>query len=139
MPQDHLFLENIFDELALEITPKRHQPDLVCERYVDGIFCILKKGFTEELFHHLNRARLTIKFTMEQKEELRTLSFTLLRRRDDSSLDTFVYRKPMHMNRYLHFKSHNATHEKRYVDMWEERNSLVLTACTCTAVFALFQ
>ena len=79
---------------------------------MDGIFYILKNGFTEELFHHLNGARLTIKFTMEQKEELRTLSFTLLRRRDGSSLDIFVYRKPMHMNRYLNFGTYDTTHVK---------------------------
>ena len=40
---------------------------------------------------------------------------TLLRRREDGSLDVSVYRKPMHMDQYLHFQSHHPTHMKRGV------------------------
>ena len=39
----------------------------------------------------------------------------LLRRREDGSLDVSIYRKPMHMDRYLHFKFHHLTHVKRGV------------------------
>ena len=50
-------------------------------------------------------------------EEDGTLLFldTLLRRREDGSLDISIYRKPMHMDRYLHFKFHHLTHVKRGV------------------------
>ena len=40
---------------------------------------------------------------------------TLLRRREDGSLDVLVYRKPMHTDRNLHFESHQSTHVKRGV------------------------
>ena len=53
---------------------------------------------------------------MEQEED-RTLPFldTLLRRREDGSLNVSVYRKPTHTDRYLHFESHHPTHVKRGV------------------------
>ena len=80
-------------------------------RYIDDTFCILRKGSTQELLHHLNEVRPTIKVTVEQEED-GTLTFLdmLLRRREDGSLDVSVYRNLMHMDRYLHFESHHLTH-----------------------------
>ena len=98
------------EELALETAPTRPR---LWKRYVDDTFCILRKGSSEELLHHLNGVRPTIKFTVEREED-RTLPFLdmLLRRKEDGSLDVSIYRKPMHMDRYLHFDS---THVKRGV------------------------
>ena len=108
----NLYME-FFEELSLETAPTRHR---LWKRYVDDTFCILRKGSTEELLHHLDRVRPTIKFTVEQEED-KTLLFlyTLLRRREDGSLDISVYRKPMHMDQYLHFESHHPAHVKRGV------------------------
>ena len=108
----NLYME-FFEELALGTAPTRPR---LWKRYVDDTFCILRKGSTEELLHHLNRVRPTIKFTVEQEED-GTLPFldTLLRRREDGSLDVSVYRKPTHTDRYLHFESHHPTHVKRGV------------------------
>ena len=108
----NLYME-FFEELALETAPTRPR---LWKRYVDDTFCILRKGSTEELLHHLNGVRLTIKFMVEQEED-GTLPFldTLLRRREDGSLDVSVYRKPTHTDRYLHFESHHPTHVKRGV------------------------
>ena len=102
-----------FEELALETAPTRPR---LWKRCVDDTFCILRKGSTKELFHHLNGVRLTIKFTMEQEED-GTLLFVnmLVRRREDGSWDVSVYRKPMHTDRHLHFKSHHLTDMKRGV------------------------
>ena len=55
-----------FEELALETAPTRPR---LWKRYVDDTFCILRKGSTEELLHHLNGVRPTIKFTVEQEED----------------------------------------------------------------------
>ena len=102
-----------FEELALETVPTRPR---LWKRYVDDTFCILRKGSTKELLRHLNRVRPTIKFTVEQEED-RALPFldTLLRRREDGSLDVSFYRKPTHTDLYLHFESHHPTHVKRGV------------------------
>ena len=70
-------------------------------RYVDDTFCIFKKGSAEELLCHLNRFRLTIKFTVEQE-----FLDTLLRRREDGSLYVSVTRRPTHVP----FESHHPTH-----------------------------
>ena len=108
----NLYME-FFEKLALETAPTRPR---LWKRYVDDTFCILRKGSTEEVLHHLNGVRPTIKFTVEQEEDGK-LPFlnTLLRRRRDGSLDVSVYRKPTHTDRYLHFESHHPTHVKRGV------------------------
>ena len=61
----NLYME-FFEELALETAPTRPR---LWKRYVDDTFCILRKGSTEELLHHLNRVRPTIKFMVEQEED----------------------------------------------------------------------
>ena len=61
----NLYME-FFEELALETAPTRLR---LWKRYVDDTFCILRKGSTEELLHHLNGVRPTIKFTVEQEED----------------------------------------------------------------------
>ena len=109
----NIYME-FFEELALGMAPTRPKP---WKRYVDDTFCILRKGSTEELLHHLNRVRPTIKFTVEQKED-GALPFldTLLRRRKDIGLKYLhVYRKPTHTDWYLHFEFHHPTHMKRGV------------------------
>ena len=108
----NLYME-FFEELVLEMAPTRPR---LRKRYVDGTFYILMKGSTEELLHQLNWDRPTTTFTVEQEED-GALPFldTLLRRREDGSLDVSVYRKPMHTDQYLHFESHHPTHVKRGV------------------------
>ena len=98
--------------LAESLRPSDFRPRL-WKRYVDDTFCILRKGSTEELLRHLNRVRPTIKFTVEQEED-RALPFldTLLRRRENGSLDVSIYRKPMHTD---HLESHYLTDVKRGV------------------------
>ena len=82
---------------------------------VDDTFCILRKGSTEELLHHLNGVRPTIKFTMKQEEHGKIPFLNMLLRREDGRLDVSVCRKPTHMDRYLCFKSHHPTDVKRGV------------------------
>ena len=60
--------------------------------------CILRKGSTEEVLHHLNGVRPTIKFTVEQVEDGTLLFLDTLLRRKDVSLDVSIYRKPTHMD-----------------------------------------
>ena len=76
----------------------------------------LRKGSTAKPLDHFKGVRPTIKFTVEREED-RTLPFldTLLRSREDGSLDVFIYRKPTHTDWYLHLESHHPTHVKRSV------------------------
>ena len=106
----NLYME-FFEELALASAPAKPR---LWKRYVDDTCCILKKDTAEELLNHLNSVRPTIKFTVELEKD-GTLPFldTLLRRKDDGSLDITVYRKPTHTDRYLHFQSHHPTHVRR--------------------------
>ena len=78
-----------FEELALERAPIRPR---LWKRYVDDTYCILRKGSTEELLHHLNRGyRPTIKFTVEQEEDGMFPFLNMLhRRREDGSLDVSI-------------------------------------------------
>ena len=71
----NLYME-FFEELALETAPTRPR---LWKRYVDDTFCILRKGSTEELLHHLNGVRPTIKFMMEQEDGTTPFLDTLLR------------------------------------------------------------
>ena len=79
----NLYME-FFEDLALETTPIRPR---LWKSYVDDTFCILSKGSTEELLHHLNSVRPTVKFTVEQEDGALPFLNTLLRRRRDGSLD----------------------------------------------------
>ena len=65
---------------------------------------------------------------MEQEED-RALPFrdTLLRRRENDSLDVSVYRKPMHMDRYLHFESHHPTHVNRVRCLHDKARGIIST------------
>ena len=93
---DNLYME-FFEELALETVPIRPR---LWKRYVDDTFCILRKGSTKELLHHLSGVRPTI--IVEQQEDRKSLFLdTLQRKREDGSLDVSVYRKPTHMDQYL--------------------------------------
>ena len=50
----NLYME-FFEDIALETAPSRPR---LWKRYVDDIFCILRKGTVEGLLNHLNEIRL---------------------------------------------------------------------------------
>ena len=92
---DNLYME-FFEELALETVPIRPR---LWKRYMDDSFCILRKGSTKELLHHLSGVRPTI--IVEQQEGRKSLFLNTLVWIEDGSLDVSVYKKPTHMDRYL--------------------------------------
>ena len=79
---------------------------------------------------HLNGLRPNIQFTVELEKD-GTLPFldTLLRRKDDGSLEVTVYRKPTHTDRYLNFHSHHPVHVKRGLVkcLFERARSIITT------------
>lgn len=105
-----LYMEH-FEKLALESAPV--QPKL-WKRYVDDTCCRVKATAVDDLLHHLNSVRPSIRFTVEV-ERGGTLPFldTCIQQREGSGLDITVYRKPTHTDHYLHFSSHHPRHMKR--------------------------
>ena len=86
-------------------------------RYVDDTFAIVKKDRVEELNRLLNSVHPTIQFTREDEQggELPFLD-VLVRRGDDGSLHTRVYRKATNTLQILSFHSnHPATHKRSCV------------------------
>ena len=49
-------------------------PPKVWEQFVDNVYSILKRTHLENFFHHINKLRQNIKFTMEE-ESNRELAF----------------------------------------------------------------
>ena len=92
---------NYVEELALESAPSRPR---LWKQYVDDTCCILRKGDVDGLLHHLNSIHPTI-FTMEVEEGGGGSPSFPITRKEDGKLDITVYRKQMHMDRYLDFLS----------------------------------
>ena len=106
----NLYME-FFEGLALNTAPARPS---IWKRYVDDTFSVMKKGDVDGLLNHLNSIRPSIKFTMELEEDGSILFLdTRVTRKVEGKLDITVYRKPTHMDRYLHFSSHHPTHVKK--------------------------
>ena len=84
------------------------KPRSLWVHYVDDVYVIMEK--TElELFHdYLNTISTSIKFTknLEKSGQLALLDVSVQQLKD-GSLETSVYRKPTHMNRYLQYSSHH--------------------------------
>ena len=109
----NLFMER-FEEGALQ-DAIAFQPR-IWRRYVDDVFSIVLRSMVSKLLLHLNGMDENIRFTTEQEKD-RCLPFldVSVRRRDDGSLRTGVFRKETHTDRTLAFNSHHAQSAKRAV------------------------
>ena len=88
----------------------------VWKRYVDDTFVVLKKEHVGALHSHLNRQFTGVSFTVEEEAD-RSLPFldVEVRRGEDGSLKTAVFRKATHTDKYLDFKSHHSVQHKESV------------------------
>ena len=100
------------------------------KRYVDDIFCVIKRGAVTELLDYLNVLRHNVRFTVELEKD-GTLPFldTLLQWKDDGTLEVTVYRMPTHMDRYLNLHSQYPEHEKSGLVkcLFERARSIITT------------
>ena len=78
------------------------------KRYVDKMCPALLKGLIPAFHQHLNGVNKHMQFTLKEKEN-EDLAFLdlLLKRNDDGSVDTIVYRRKTNTDKYLDFTSHN--------------------------------
>ena len=84
------------------------------KRYVDDVISAVSGNEAERLSSHLNSVEPSIQFTLEREKD-RNLSFLDL---DVSigvqgNLETSVYRKPTHTDKYLTFDSHQPIFHKK--------------------------
>ena len=86
------------------------------KRYVDDTFAVIRKDHVDALHEHLNRHTAGVSFTVE-KERDGVLPFldVEVRRQQDDSIKTAVYRKATHTDSYLNFESHHSTQHKESV------------------------
>ena len=99
-----LVMEDI-ESRALATYP---HPPKFWKRYVDDTFCVLKTQEVDKFHHHINSIEETIQFTIEKESESK-LAFldVLVSHSPDKTLNTTVYRKPTHTDKYLDFHSNH--------------------------------
>ena len=87
------------------------------KRYVDDVLCVVARHDIESLLQHINNIEPSIQFTFESQSEEGCLPFldVMLRRDEDGSISTSVYRKPTHTDKYLDFSSHHPIAHKASV------------------------
>ena len=118
------FCANIFMEhLERKALDTFTNPPTLWLRYVDDTFSKLKTAYIDEFLEHLNSQHAKIAFTTE-KEEDNKIAFLdiLVKREDDGSLNTSVYRKKTHTDQYLNFQSnHHLTQKLGIVSTLKQR------------------
>jgi hypothetical protein len=100
------------------------------KRYVDDTCTVLQRGSVEDFHQHLNAINEHIQFTVEEEKD-GCLPFLdiLLTRDTDGSIQTAVYRKKIHTDRYLDFSSHHPTSHKKSVAATLLRQARDLSFC----------
>ena len=108
-----LFMEE-FELKALSTCP--HPPSLWL-RFVDDSFVITKAEHSQPLLHHINSQDPYIRFTVEQPTQQGSLPFldTLVTIEPDNTFSTTLYRKPIHIDQYLHLDSNHHITAKQSV------------------------
>ena len=107
-----LVMEDV-QQRALRTYPN---PPKFWKRYVDDTCCILRSDLVDDFHSHLNTIETTIQFTLEIEAQAQ-LPFldVLILRNPDKFIDTTVFRKPTHTNKYLDFSSHHPIAHKTAV------------------------
>ena len=83
-------------------------PQKVWKRCVDDVYSILKCTHFENFFHHVNNLHQNIKFIVEEKSNGK-LAFLDTLKMNNGKTSVLIYRKPMHIDQYLHYDSHYQT------------------------------
>ena len=106
----NLFMESL-EEKAMN-TAGSCKPK-VWKRYVDDVFSIIRRAYTDRLLEHINNCDPQIVFTLEREEEGR-LAFldVAVNRSENRRLGTSVFRKETSTDRVLNFHSHHSQSAK---------------------------
>ena len=102
------------EELALG--PQFFHTHILWKRYVDDIICITKKVHVNILFDYINQIDDHIKFTMEHPDKEGSLPFLDNKcTHPNQSIQTSVYRKFTHTDKYLDWNTYHPISAKRSV------------------------
>ena len=101
----NLFMED-FEVKAINIA---QNPPKMWKMYVDDTCVILDSTRKEEFFQHINSIDPNIQFTAEDPKPDGSIPFldTLVMPQPDGSINTIVFRKPTHTDKYLHWDSYH--------------------------------
>ena len=86
------------------------------KRFVDDMISAVSQDEIVVLLQHLNSIEPSIQFTVERETDGKLPFFEYLQyvqRTTDGKLETVVYRKPTHSDKYLSFNSHHHRIHKR--------------------------
>jgi hypothetical protein len=81
-------------------------------RYVDDIFCLMKRGSIERLLTIMNRRYNTIKFTYKVEDQNVLCFLDAEIKRVANTLEFNIYRKPTMTSRYITNDSHHCVQHK---------------------------
>ena len=86
---------------------------LFWKRYVDDTCTAIHPDRIDEFHQHLNSIEPSIQFTCEvEKNNQLPFLDVLMKREEDGSISTSVYRKPTHTDQYLQYSSHHPLSHK---------------------------
>ena len=100
----NMVMEDV-EQRALVTSPVK---PFIWKRYVDDVISTVSGNEAEHLWSHLNSVEPSIQFTIEREKDrhLPFLDFNVSRG-VQGNLETSVYRKPTHIDKYLAFDSHH--------------------------------
>ena len=95
----NLYMEDL-ESKAIQSSPN---PPSFWRRFVDDTLTIMKSSQVENFLNHLISIDHHIQFTKEESRPYGSMPFLdiLITPKEDGSLSTTVYRKPMHIDLYV--------------------------------------
>ena len=123
-------------------------------RYVDDVHSTSRKDQVNQLQEHLNSMDPHIKFTIELAETDTHSFLDTLTKSTHNSIESTVYRKPTHTDRYLDYNSnhpisaqlfvihtliHRAKLGQHLLQTWKKPSWILVKACQSSKYFLLLE
>ena len=92
----------------------QHHPPTLWKRFVNDTFTIIQRTQKDAFLEHINSINDNIHYTCEDPREDGSIPSPdmLITSDEDGRLNTTVYRKPAHTDKYLHWDCHHAITSK---------------------------
>ena len=102
------------EDFEIKVINSSPQPPYFWKSFVDDTFTIIKSSQKTSFLEHLNSIDQHIQFTSEESRQDGSMPFLdiLIAPKEDGSLSTTIYRKPMHTDLYLQWDSNHTVSSK---------------------------